>query len=209
MAEISFVHFHSATLGLEGGVSSLVGQGRNFEGGGVVKLLGMMKFWWAISDFSPKYKWQLAHKMRRAQLSQIIAGICSYALPCTLDGFLLPVLRNSASSSCCCAFSSNLCVDMAEQLCSNPWGTALVKAKIGTIPQKWAKNDQNLGVGSSFRMNKPLWEAIVSLEFHEIAQAGFTLKKVPQNSNSDAGRRTVFNAGSRINSRTTFPDSHF
>jgi len=67
---------------------------------------------------------------------------------------------------------------MAEQLCSNPWETALVKAKIGTNPQKSAKNDQNLGVGSSYRMNKPLREAIVSLEFHEIA--GFTLKKVAQ-----------------------------
>jgi len=91
---------------------------------------------------------------------------------------------------------------MAEQLCSNPWGTALVKAKIGTNPQKSAKNDQNLGVGPSYRMNKPLREAIVSLEFHEIA--GFTLKKVAQNSNSDAGCRTVFNAGSRIDFRTTF-----
>jgi len=92
-------------------------------------------------------KWQLERKMRQAQLSQISEGTCSYALPCTLDGLLQPVLQNSASSSCCCAFSSNFCVAMAEQLCSNPWGTALFKAKFGITPQKWAKNDQILGWG--------------------------------------------------------------
>ena len=46
MAEINFVHFHSATLGLEGGVSSLVGQGRNFEGGGWWNFWG----WWNFGE---------------------------------------------------------------------------------------------------------------------------------------------------------------
>ena len=78
------------TMGSEGGVSSLVDKGRNFERG-----------WWNFSgswnfseqfqmspanigggNFAPyeKYpipKWQLACKMRRAKLSQISAGTCS------------------------------------------------------------------------------------------------------------------------------------
>ena len=55
------------------------------------------------------------------------------ALPCTLDRLLYPVLRHSTSSSCCCAFSSNFCVAMTEQLCSNPWETVVFKAKFGII----------------------------------------------------------------------------
>ena len=33
------------------------------------------------------------------------------------------VETDSASSSCCCTFSSIFCVAMPEHLCSNPWGT--------------------------------------------------------------------------------------
>ena len=71
-------HLHREMMGLEGGVSSLGGKGRNY-GWGVVKFSGMTKFHWAISDFSPKYLgkrflltmskihgWQLARMLRRA-----------------------------------------------------------------------------------------------------------------------------------------------
>jgi len=40
---VEFAYFHRETMGLEGGGSSLVGEGRNFEGG-VVKFLDMMNF---------------------------------------------------------------------------------------------------------------------------------------------------------------------
>jgi len=87
-------HIHRETMGLEGGVSSLVDEGQNFEGG-LVKFWG----WWNLSehfqisppniwggDFTsyeqnPPHKWQLARKMRRAQLSQISAGTCSTMYP--------------------------------------------------------------------------------------------------------------------------------
>jgi len=85
--------------------------------------------------------------MQRAQLSQISAGTCSYALPCTLDGLLQPVLRHSASSSCRRAFSSNFYVAMAEQLCSNPWGTALFKANLGPPLKNEAKTTKIWGWG--------------------------------------------------------------
>jgi len=50
---------------------------------------------------------------------------------------------------------TNFCVTMAEQLCSNPWGMALFKAKFGTTALNGPKNDQKIGVGSSYGTNKP------------------------------------------------------
>jgi len=69
-------------------------------------------------------------------VSQISAGTCSYALPCALDWLLQPVLLESATSSCCCTFSSNFCVVMVEQLCSNPWRNNFVEGKIWDHPSK-------------------------------------------------------------------------
>ena len=45
-----------------------------------------------------------------------------------------PVLLDSTTSSCCCTFSSNFCVAMAEQLCSNPWRNNFVQGKIWDHP---------------------------------------------------------------------------
>ena len=45
-----------------------------------------------------------------------------------------PILLDSASSSCCCTFSSNFCVAMAEQLCSNPWRNIFVEGQIWDYP---------------------------------------------------------------------------
>jgi len=102
-------------------------------------------------------KMAAARKLRRAKLSQIFAGTSAHgnALPCANHVLLQPVLLDLGSSSFCCTFSSNFCVAMAKQHCSNPGGTALFKAKFGTTHQKWPQNDQNLGVGSSYGTNKP------------------------------------------------------
>jgi len=62
---------------------------------------------------------------------------------------------HSASSSCCCAFSSNFWVAMAEQLCSNPWGTALFKAKFGTTPKNEPKTTKIGGWGHLVQINPP------------------------------------------------------
>ena len=43
----------------------------------------------------------------------------------TLNGLLQPFLLDSASSFCCCTFSSNFCVAMMELLCSDLSGTTL------------------------------------------------------------------------------------
>ena len=74
--------------------------------------------------------------MRRAQLSQISAGTCSYALPkaplmgsCRQFCVTLNPLRVAVPFRP--TFASPMAA-MAEQLCSNPWGTALFKAKFGT-----------------------------------------------------------------------------
>jgi len=72
---------------------------------------------------------------------------CLYALPCALDWLLQPVLLDSASSSCCCTFSSNFCVTMAEQLCSNPWQNIFVEGKIWDHPSKMSQKSPNLGGG--------------------------------------------------------------
>ena len=98
-----------------------------------------------------------AHMMQQAQVSQISAGTCSYALPRALDWLLQPVLLDSTTSSCCCTFSSNFCVvrAMAEQLCSIHGETSFLKAKFGTTPQRRPQNDLNLGVSSSYGTNKP------------------------------------------------------
>jgi len=85
-----------------------------------------------FSKISP----QLAAARKAAATMQISADTCSHALPCALDVLLQPVLLDSASSSCGFTFSSNYCVAMSEQLCSNPCGTALLMAKCGITPQK-------------------------------------------------------------------------
>ena len=77
-----------------------------------------------IGSRIPPSKWQLRAKMRRKKLPQISAS----------DGFLQPVLLDSAFSSCCCTFSSNLCVVMAEQLCSHQWWNSFVQGKIWDHP---------------------------------------------------------------------------
>ena len=58
------------------------------------------------------------------------------ALPCALDWLLQPVLLDSATSLCCCTFSSNFCVVMVEHLCSNPWWNNFVEGKIWDHPSK-------------------------------------------------------------------------
>ena len=69
-------------------------------------------------------------------MTQISAVTCLYALPCALDWLLQPVLLCSTTSSCCCTFSSNFCVAMAEQLCSNPGWNNIVEGKIWYHPSK-------------------------------------------------------------------------
>jgi len=72
---------------------------------------------------------------------------------------LHPLLLKSASSSCCSTFSSNFCVAMAEQLCSNPWRNnfcCLLQGKRWDHPSKTAKKGPKLGVGSSYGKNIPL-----------------------------------------------------
>jgi len=58
-----------------------------------------------------------------------------------------PVLLDSASSSCCCIFSCIFCVAIAEQLCSNPCGTTLIKTKFGVTPQNDLKTTKIGGWG--------------------------------------------------------------
>jgi len=72
---------------------------------------------------------------------------CSYALPCALDSLLQPVLLDSTTSSCCCTFSSNFCVGMEEQLCSNPWRDNFVEGKIWDYPSKIIQEWSELGGG--------------------------------------------------------------
>ena len=62
-------------------------------------------------------------------VSQMSAGTCWYALPSALLCLLQPLLPDS-TSSCCCTFSSNFCVVMAEQLCSPPWRNNFVEGNI-------------------------------------------------------------------------------
>jgi len=96
-----------------------------------------------------------AHKMQRAKLLLNSADTCSYALPCALNWLLQPVLLDSITSSTCCTFSSNLCVAMAEQLCSNPWRNSFVEGKIWDDSSKMTLNNQDWGVGSSYSTNSP------------------------------------------------------
>ena len=77
-----------------------------------------------------------ARKMRRAQLSQISEGVGSSHLlghvprQAPSASFAWFCMMSSASSSCCCTDSSNFCVAMAEQPCSNPWRTSFFQGKI-------------------------------------------------------------------------------
>ena len=91
-----------------------------------------------------------AHKMRRAEVTQMSAGTCWYALPCALHCLLQPLILHSATSSSCCTFASpwrNIFVQIHG-------GTTLLKAKFGTTSQKRPKNHLNWGVGSSYGTNK-------------------------------------------------------
>ena len=63
------------------------------------------------------------------------------------DWLLQPVLLDSTTSSCCCTFSSNICVAMAEQLCSNPWRNNFVEGKIWDHPSKMTQEWPKLGGG--------------------------------------------------------------
>ena len=96
-------------------------------------------------------KMAAACKMRRTQLLQISAGVCSFALTCAINRLLQPVLPESASSSCCCTFYSKFCAAMAEQHCSNPrhGGTASFEAQIRFTHTKQPKNDKMRESGSS------------------------------------------------------------
>jgi len=51
--EMQYV-YHREAMGLEGRFSSLGDEGRNYPPVWLIKFLGIMKFQWAISDFSPK-----------------------------------------------------------------------------------------------------------------------------------------------------------
>ena len=54
---------------------------------------------------------------------------------------------------------TQFCDAMAEQICANPWETALNWKKIGITPPKWFQNDPNWGVGSSYGQINPSSEA--------------------------------------------------
>ena len=60
-----------------------------------------------------------------------------------VDRLLQLVCHDSASSLCDCTFPSNVCVAMAEQLCSYPCRNRFVRGKIWDHPsqttQKWSK----------------------------------------------------------------------
>jgi len=77
-------------------------------------------------------------------------------LPCAFDWLLQPVLLDSTTSSCCCTFSSNFCVAMAEQLCSNPWRNNLVgKINFPAMGVSWVFRErvlETLGNRCRFRM---------------------------------------------------------
>jgi len=103
-----------------------------------------------------------------------VADQCTHllALPCALDTWhgkaLAGMLCHVPSISSCSHFSlilqpHRVTVPFLPTFAS-PWrnsfvqlhgGTTLLKAKIGTTPQKRPKNDLNWGVGSSYGTNKP------------------------------------------------------
>ena len=64
-----------------------------------------------------------------------------------LDWLMQPALLDSTTSSCCCTFSSNFCVSMAGQLCSNPWRKSFVEGKIWDHPSKMTQKLSKLGGG--------------------------------------------------------------
>ena len=94
-----------------------------------------------------------AHKMRRAKVSQISAGTCSYALPCALDWLLQPVLLQPHRVAV--PFPPTFASPWRNSFVQIHGGTTLLKAKFGTTPQKLPKNDLNWGLGSSYGTNKP------------------------------------------------------
>ena len=110
-----------------------------------------------------------ARKMRRAQLWQINAGVCLSALRSAFNRLLQPVWLDSASSSCCCIFSSDFSVAMTEQLVQIHVRTALLKPKFETTTHGRPKNDQVWGVGSSCGTNKsPPRKIRFHFDFNEI-----------------------------------------
>ena len=90
-----------------------------------------------------------------------------------LDGLLQPILLDSASSSCGCTFSSNFCDAMEEQICSNPCGTALLKAKFGITPQKRFKNDPNWGGGVIWARGKRRGFSLLAAARHSQYARGY------------------------------------
>jgi len=99
--------------------------------------------------FSPKYllgdfaPYELARKMRWVWLLQISTGTCScfcYPWRAPSASFALFCILNQ--SAWLCLFLEILRRHGATALLKS-MGSNLFKARFGTTPQKWAKNDQN------------------------------------------------------------------
>ena len=90
-----------------------------------------------------------------------------------LDGLLQPVLLDSASSTCCCTFLPTFASPWRNSFVQIHGGTAVIKAKCATTPQKLPKNHQNLGVGSSYGTNKPPSEQ-PSFPYEHVADVAIT-----------------------------------
>ena len=129
-------------MGLEGGVSSLGVEGRNY--GGVAEI-EMRDFRFVPQIYGGGIcslcMSRITPPNGGGSCAQYAEGIgfadqCRHLLICALDWLLQPVLFDSTTSSCCCTASSNFCVAMSEHLCSNPWRNNFVEGKIGDHPSK-------------------------------------------------------------------------
>jgi len=123
--------------GLQGGISSLGVEVQNYGGGGEIEVRNFrfvpQKFVGVTLQFMIKITPPngnceqdaagigVADQFRHLILYHVPSfGSCSHSTP----------------SSCCCAFSSNFCVAMAEQLCSSPWRNKFERGKIWDYPSK-------------------------------------------------------------------------
>ena len=140
-------------------MSTFIGKRRVWKGGVPhlelnTKIMGgVVKFKWGISDLFPRYLGGYFALYEQNKCAHDAAGIgvanqCRHLLICcALDWRLQPVLLDSTTSSCCCTFSSNVCVAIAEQLCSNSWQINFVEGKIWDHPSKTTQEWPKLGGG--------------------------------------------------------------
>jgi len=91
------LHIHRETMGLEGGVSSFVVEGRN-HGGWALKFLGMMKFMWAILDLFHTYSGGLFCSLWAKEPPQMAdTHLQPLLLDCLLFSQSQPLIRQNFS----------------------------------------------------------------------------------------------------------------